>query len=96
VEAPLAGLTGVLSGSPTGLRQEAIEEIIQPLAFTEGAAQLLQTEGIEPEARSRLLMEIEQQAARLRELLARRFGVETGGRDPAGPSHRRGADDAET
>jgi circadian clock protein KaiC len=72
VMAPLAGLSGVLSGSPTGMRKETTEEIMQPLAFIEGAAQLLQ-DGSESEDRARLLVEVEQQAAHLRELLSRRL-----------------------
>lgn len=70
VAAPLLGLSGMLSGSPTGLRKEMTEEIMQPLAFIEGAAQLLQEEGGDSQARARLLAEVEHQAAHLRDLLA--------------------------
>jgi circadian clock protein KaiC len=69
VAAPLAGLAGVLSGSPTGTRKEITEEILQPLAFIEGAARLLREPGADPDAQARLLAEVEQQATHLRELL---------------------------
>jgi circadian clock protein KaiC len=72
VATPLAGLSGILSGSPTVAHKEMTEEILQPLAFIEGAAQLLREPDSDPEARARLLAEVEQQATRLRELLGQR------------------------
>jgi circadian clock protein KaiC len=71
VATPLAGLAGVLSGAPTVARKQMTEEILQPLAFIEGAAQLLRQPGGDPEAHTRLLTEVEQQATRLRQILAR-------------------------
>jgi nitrogen-specific signal transduction histidine kinase len=68
----LSGLSGILSGSPTEAHKVITEEILQPLAFIEGAAQLLREPDSDPEARARLLAEVEQQATRLRELLGQR------------------------
>jgi circadian clock protein KaiC len=72
----LSGLSGILSGSPTEARKAITEEILQPLAFIEGAAQLLREPEGDPESRARLLDEVEQQAGRLRGLLGQQAAAE--------------------